>query len=296
MNLFVNCQWIGVLALVAMAANWSWGQEAGSNEVESTQRVHPDETSPIALGVTLSLDSKVLSEKRTLNVYLPPSYETSKDKKYPVIYLLDGGIHEDYHHQTGLVQFMVMYQLMPESIVVGISNTDRRRDLTHPTKDAAEREAVPTCGGSAKFLEFIETELQPLITKTYRCGEERTLIGQSLGALFATEALLRKPELFDNFVIVSPSLYWSKQELVSQIADFLKKHPDLKKKIFLSIGTEPKVMHETMDQFVAALKEHAPEGVKWKYDPLPKETHATVMHRATYRAYEFLYGDKYKGL
>lgn len=259
-------------------------------------RVHPDKDSAIAFGVQVELDSEVLEETRTLNIYLPPGYEQESEKRYPVIYLLDGGIDEDYHHQTGLVQFLVMYQLMPESIVVGIANTDRKRDMTHPTSDEEEKQAIPTSGGSANFLNFIETELQPYINDNYRTGDERTLIGQSLGALLATEALIEKPELFDNYVIVSPSLYWSNKELVNRFAEFLKSHLELDKKIFLAIGDEHPLMHETLDLLVSGLKEHAPDGVKWKYVPLPDETHATVMHRATYQAYEFLYGDKFKGL
>jgi predicted alpha/beta superfamily hydrolase len=286
-----------ILLLPSVGSSIANAQESENAADEpETQRVHPKKDSPIAFGVQVELKSKVLDEMRTLNIYLPPSYEQENEKAYPVIYLLDGGIDEDYHHQTGLVQFLVMYQLMPESIVVGIANTDRKRDMTHPTSDEEERTAIPTCGGSARFLEFIKTELQPFMAQRYRTSAQKTIIGQSLGALLATEALIRNPELFDNYVIVSPSLYWSNRELILGLKDFLKNNPDLNKKVFLAMGKEHPLMHETMDLFVAALQKHAPEGMSWKYAILPDETHATVMHRATYQAYEFLYGNEYEGL
>ena len=267
-----------------------------ADQPSSSGRVFQDKDSPIAFGIQTSIESKILKESREINIYLPPSYQTKTEAKYPVIYLLDGGIDEDYHHQTGLVQFMVMYQLMPESILIGIGNTDRQRDMTHATIDEEEKKEIPTCGGSANFLKFIATELKPFVESKYRTGDQNTIIGQSLGALLVTEALVERPELFDNYVIVSPSLYWSRKQLVNRFANFLKTNQGLQKKIFLAIGKEHPLMHETMDQLVGDLRAHAPDGIKWKYNPLPKETHATVMHRATYQAYEFLYGDQFKGL
>lgn len=271
-------------------------RDRASSDEDATDARHAGKSSPVVIGNKVTLDSRVLDETRTLNIFFPPSYQRDTEKTYPTIYLLDGGIDEDYHHQTGLVQFLVMYQLMPESIVVGIANTDRKRDMTHPTSDEEELKEIPTSGGSAKFLAFIERELQPFIAEHYRVGVQRTVIGQSLGALLATEALITKPELFDNYIIVSPSLYWSKQELISKLDDFLKSNPDLNRKVFLALGKEHPLMHETMDRFVAGLRKHAPPGLKWKFVSLPHETHATVMHRATYQGYEFFHGDEYKGL
>lgn len=288
--------WMVILAFVSLLRFFQSTCLGQNPEASAREQSIVGNESPIVLGTSLRIESKILDESRRLNIYLPPSYASESERKYPVIYLLDGAIDEDYHHQTGIVQFMSTYQLMPESIVVGIANTDRKRDLTHPTSDAAEKTDYPTSGGSAKFIQFLGEELQPLINQKYRVANERTLIGQSLGGLLATEVLLKKPELFENYVIVSPSLYWSQQELVSQVAPFLQDNPHLDKKIFLALGKEHPLMQETMNRFVAALSANAPANLKWDYVPFPDETHATIMHRATYRAYEFLYRDKYKGM
>ena len=87
---------------------------------------------PFALGVVDQIKSKELSQSRTLNIYLPDGYDTSKTT-FPVIYLLDGSANEDFIHITGVVQFLNMIDTLPKCIVVGIANTDRRHDFTHPT-------------------------------------------------------------------------------------------------------------------------------------------------------------------
>lgn len=242
---------------------------------------------PIPFGLVDELPSAILGEKRVLNVYLPPRYQTSTDT-YPVIYLLDGAVNEDYHHVTGLVQFLTTYRQMPESIVIGIANTDRKRDLTHPTSVAEDRANAPTAGGSARFIRFLAEELQPHVERTYRTNGKRSIIGQSLAGLLATEVLLTRPALFDTYLIVSPSLWWSDGSLVASARDSLAGRPGLEAQVFLSIGTEHPALHAGMDRLRAAM-EAAGKGVRWTYVHLPDETHATVLHRAVYRGLEFFH-------
>ncbi len=135
----------------------------------------------VALGVVRDIESGVLRETRTLNIYLPPGYEEDESTRFPVIYLLDGAVNEDYHHVTGLVQFLVAYELMPPSIVAGIANVDRYRDFTHPSSMAEDRERLPSSGGSEPFREFLSKELKPFIESNFRTAGPTTLIGQSLG-------------------------------------------------------------------------------------------------------------------
>ena len=79
---------------------------------------------------------------------------------------------------------------MKKSIVVGIANVDRRRDFTFPTTIEADKKSYPTTGHSDKFIAFIKYELQPNIEKKYKVNTDKTIIGQSLGGLLATEILL----------------------------------------------------------------------------------------------------------
>lgn len=163
---------------------------------------------PFILGVVDTLQSTILKERRALNIYLPAGYQPQDTTRYPVIYLLDGSADEDFIHIAGLMQCMNFPwdNTAPKSIIVGIANTDRRRDFTYPTTKQKDKARWPTTGGSATFIRFITQELQPYIRRSYRAGPRTTLIGQSFGGLLATEILFRQPALFTDYVIVSPSL------------------------------------------------------------------------------------------
>ena len=114
----------------------------------------PDTAKPLAIGVTDELYSHTLGEKRVVNIYLPDGYKSNDTAKYPVIYLLDGGMDEDFIHVTGIVQFDTFPWVarVPSSIVVGIVNVDRRRDLTFPTTLDADLKRNLTAGHSDKFI------------------------------------------------------------------------------------------------------------------------------------------------
>ena len=135
---------------------------------------------PFILGQTIELQSKVLNEKRILNIYLPEGYDSKDSIKYPVIYLLDGSADEDFIHIVGLVQYnsFEWINIVPKSIVVGIATVDRRRDFTFPTTIEADKKTFPTSGQSDKFISFIETELQPFIETKYKTAQSKIIIGQ----------------------------------------------------------------------------------------------------------------------
>src|SRR5690606_6607454 len=162
----------------------------------------------LSIGKSVTIESKVLGEQRNLNIYLPLSYSTDSLKSYPVIYLLDGSLDEDFIHITGIVQFgsFPWINMIPESIVVGIANVDRKRDFTYHPTSGYDKKDFPTSGKSKHFIQFIQKELQPFIDSTFRTKDNKTIIGQSLGGLLATEILFKHPNLFDNYIIVSPSL------------------------------------------------------------------------------------------
>jgi len=237
-------------------------------------------------GVIETIDSKILNEERILNIYLPQGYHPDSIATYSTVYVLDGSAHEDFPHIAGLVQFMNMYQLMPNSIVVGIANVDRYRDFTSFSKVKEDVEGIPNCGGLEKFMTFIEKEVQPLVAKNYKVNEHRTIIGQSLGGLLATEILMAKPALFNDYIIVSPSLWWNDQTLVKSAHAYFKEHQELEKKVFVSLGKEHPVMHKTADKLVDAIKKSGNEKITLFYEPILTEDHATILHKAVYTGFE----------
>jgi predicted alpha/beta superfamily hydrolase len=247
---------------------------------------------PFVLGHIDRIKSVQLNEDRVLNIYLPDGYDADPKVKYPVIYLLDGSADEDFVHIVGLVQYLTFpwIDALPKSIVVGIATVDRRRDFTFPTHNAKDLKDYPTTGKSAAFMRFLEQDLQPYVEKAYRTNGQKTLIGQSLGGLFALEVLLKKPALFNTYIIASPSLWWDDESMVKQ-APMLLKQPAAATpaNVFVALGNEGPEMKKATESMVTLLRATPARVSRIEYVPFPEETHATILHRAVYKAFETLY-------
>lgn len=255
------------------------------------------------LGVIEELESKELAEKRILNIYLPEGYNRDDTTKYPVIYLLDGSADEDFIHITGLVQFNSFEWInrVPKSIVVGIATIDRKRDFTFSTSIQKDKITYPTTGHSDKFITFIEDELQPFIDTKYNTNKIQTIIGQSLGGLLATEILLKKPMLFDKYIIVSPSLWWDNGSLLKQSSILLQKNFNHPTYIYIGVGKEglspgeiPRNMEADAILLSQKIKGSKSKTVKVFFDYLPQENHATILHQAVANSFNLLYPIKQK--
>jgi predicted alpha/beta superfamily hydrolase len=253
------------------------------------------------LGVIEELNSTLLGEKRKLNIYLPEGYSKNDTTKYAVVYLLDGGADEDFIHVTGLFQFnnFSWINRVPKSIVVGLCNTDRKRDMTFPTSVEDDKKKYPTTGGSDKFMQFIEKELQPFIEKNYKCNASKMLIGQSLGGLFAAEVLLKKPTLFDKYIIISPSIWWDNGSLLKTNSELLQKNFTQATSISIGVGKEgptpsipPRIMEDDAKAFFTKIKSVQNKNIKVSFDFLPAEDHATISHQAIFNALRILYPEK----
>ena len=253
---------------------------------------------PFVLGEIVDIQSKTLDEKRSLNIYLPEGYNKSDTIKYPVIYLLDGSADEDFIHIVGLVQFNSFEWInqIPKSIVVGISSVDRRRDFTFPTTIQEDKRRFPTTGGSNKFISFIQNELQPFIDAKFKTTKDRTIIGQSLGGLLATEILLKRPMLFYKYIIVSPSLRWNNGSLLNQNSGIFSDSFNQSTEIYIGVGKEglaptkmPHVMEVEANVLADKLSQTKSKNVKVYFDYLPQENHATIMHQAVSNSFRLLY-------
>ena len=243
---------------------------------------------PIVIGTAYDLPSKVLNQTRRLNIYLPAGYAEGA-KTYPVIYLLDGGEAEDFHHITGLAQVGAMNGYMADVIVVGIAGADRKHDLTAPSSDPRDIKEVPTPGGSANDRRFIREDLRPWVAANFRTDGRRALMGESLDGLFVVETFLKDPALFDTYIAISPSLWWDRNSLAKSSAERLA-GPPLLLRLYLSLRDEGAAMG--LDPLLAALKANPLSGVTWRYDPRPEEHHNTIYHPAASAALRWLYPAK----
>ena len=147
---------------------------------------------PIEIGERVTLHSAVLGEERTVLVSVPDG--AGGDVKAPVLVLTDAATQFD--HTRATVRFLARNGLIPDLIVVGITNTDRTRDLT--PSNASMRNAngdlneFPTSGGAERFLDFIETELLPFVEAEYPALDYRIFAGHSFGGLLATHAFVTR--------------------------------------------------------------------------------------------------------
>ncbi|MEZ5012912.1 MAG: alpha/beta hydrolase-fold protein [Chitinophagales bacterium] len=246
---------------------------------------------PFVIGESITLYSQVLQEDRILNIYLPEGYAENDSTTYPVIYVLDGSADEDFIHIAGLTQFASFSWIadIEPSIVVGIANVDRRRDYTFPTTIEEDKINFPTTGRSAAFISFLDREVIPLINAQYKVNNNRTLIGQSLGGLLATEILFQHASMFNRYIIVSPSLWWDNESLLQQNRNGKNDLQNIP--IYIAVGEEGKIMVRDAKALKKNIEYHNPFAqVHLEY--IRGKDHGNILHEAVMRAFAYRGSEK----
>ena len=270
--------WVTAVALVFVVASALAQRDGGSQ----TQPV------PLTFGETFTLRSEILSEVRRINVYAPPPYAQSPDTRLPVLYMPDGGMAEDFLHIAGLIQVSVGNGTMRPFLLVGIENTERRRDLTGPTQSADDKKIAPRVGGSAAFRRFIRSELMPIVNTRYRTTPETAIMGESLAGLFVVETLFVEPDLFDTYIAFDPSLWWNNKELLEKAGSRSGASGKQQRTLYLASSDE-KDLSLLTQQLADRLRKNAPADSRLHYEPMPQETHATIYHPAALQALRRLF-------
>ncbi len=231
------------------------------------------------------IQSQRLQEARTINVYLPPADAASA---HPVLYMPDGGIAEDFPHVAATVDAGIRAGRIAPLLVVGIENTQRRRDMTSPTDVDSDRRIAPVVGGSAAFRAFIAEELVPEIERRYRTTEARGIIGESLAGLFIVETLFEQPQLFDTWIAFSPSLWWNDAALARGAGERLRGMPGLKGRVLLAWGDEDNIGPHAQ-ALSDTLERAALPGLQWQAMPRPDLRHDTIYNALEAMAIERMY-------
>ena len=247
---------------------------------------------PLTIGETFTIESKILGETRRINVYLPPPCTDPSDARCPVLYMPDGGIAEDFLHVAGLVQVSVGNGTMRPFMLVGIENTQRRRDLTGPTENAEDRKIAPQVSGSAAFRGFVRSELIPAVKARYRTTAESAIIGESLAGLFVVETLFTEPDLFDTYIAFDPSVWWNDGALVKSAPTRLEALAGRAKTLYVASSRDDR--GDLTREFAGVLEKRAPASLKWFYQPMPGEIHATIYHPAALQAIRRLFAPAMK--
>jgi uncharacterized protein len=228
---------------------------------------------PIECGERFTISSTILGEDRTVFVSVPASYAHS-NQRYPVLYLTDAQWQFDQARSS--VAFLARNRMIPEAIVVGVTNPDRTHDLYATRADFKAGSRIipfPTSGNADQFLEFFEKELIPWTESRYRTSRLRVLAGHSAGGNFALHALRRRPGLFQAIIVASPWMAWDDFKELKQLEPFLES-PDLRAKaLFISSANEGIEMQEGIDGLAAALKVRKAPGLRWDFASYAGETH-----------------------
>lgn len=249
-----------------------------SNSIKETIPIHDN----------FRIISKNLGETRIINVWKPEGYETTTDS-LPVLYMLDGGIEEDFPHMANTISKLIKSKKIPPMLLVGIENTQRRRDLTGVTEVEEDKKIAPVVGGSEKFRSFINEELFIEINKRYRITSKKGIIGESLAGLFVVETLFLNPEMFDYYIAFDPSLWWNNHYLVRNANKHFEKLSRLEAK-FWFVNSDAQDISIYARELKNVLQNKEIKDFQWSYSNESKEKHSTIFRATKEKALLWSFG------
>jgi predicted alpha/beta superfamily hydrolase len=240
---------------------------------------------PVPEHDTFTVVSQAVGEDRVINVWLPPGYAES-DAAYPVLYMPDGGVGEDFPHIANTVAALVAEGAVAPVLVVGIENTVRRRDLTGPSSVEADAELAPVTDGATPFRAFIADELFPEIARRYRVDGRRAIVGESAAGLFVVETFFLAPGMFEAYIAMDPSIYWNDHDLVRRAAERLHAMPASPVKLWFT-AADTEMIYPHCDRLAAILAADAPANLTWTYEQRPEEHHSTIFRATKVEAFRW---------
>ncbi|WP_089381991.1 alpha/beta hydrolase-fold protein [Lutibacter agarilyticus] len=276
------------------------------NEIQKNQ---------IVIGQIDSIYSEILGESRELWIHIPERVKDVKsDKnKYPVLYLLDGP--SKFNSVTGIVEHLSRNFIVPEMIIVGITNTNRTLDFTPPKAGhvtISKNGIQNPSGGGNSFFGFMEKELIPYIEKNYSASKYRTFVGHSLGGLSVVNALVNRQELFNNYIAIDPSLWWDNRAFLNLADSIISVEKFDNKALYVGVantletGIEPKLnidkilnddipdtpshFHiKSILQFVNSLDTKKDNKLQFDWKYYPKDNHGSIPLITEYDGLRFLF-------
>lgn len=277
-----------LLALALMSLSYGNTSIISQNSVASVS-----EGKPISIGQSFTLKSIALDDDREINISLPFSYNSAPngETSYSVLYVIDGGLQQDFLHISGLGSLAsVSPYIFQELIVVGISTNNRLFETTALNNDPRYDKPKGHLGGSDKFRDHIQQEVVPFIEKNYRTNNRRAVIGESLAGLFIVETFLKTPNLFTDYISISPSLWYDDRALSKNAIARLKSNDFTNRKLYLSMANEGGTMQTGLDELISAIQQVKPRGLDWKYvGRQDSEFHWTIYHGAALDALRWLF-------
>jgi len=239
-----------------------------------------------------SLHSASTGRTYDLYIHIPSSYAQDGNKKYPVLYILDG--QWDFKLMDSVLGGLVYDNFTPEMILVGITYSGKRPDYSSlraidftPTATPQVKES----GDGPKFLQFLKTELIPFMETNYRADSSRRFLqGSSYAGLFTLYAMFNDPRLFSGYVAASPDVQYGNRYSFQQEAEYAHAHRDLPARLFLAVG-ESEDLTEPVKEFMQTLKSRGYKGLALETRILDGERHASNKPESFNRGLRFMFSE-----
>lgn len=242
-----------------------------THEVREELAASVDNTPAAATGRdTFDIASAALGENRHVEVDLPASYAWATERRYPVLYLLDGQTHGG--HAVASSEFLAAQGQLPELIVVSVHSTVRIRDFTQT--DWAE--VWSGGGGAAEFNRFLETELVPRIEQDYRAAPFRILAGHSASGQYVLHQLAKRPAAFRAYLAMAPSLDWDNRLPIRELASALPHADRPACFVYFAYGDDREQALADDLHLAQVLTTAAPGSLRAQVRAFPGETHAAL--------------------
>ena len=248
-----------------------------NNGLAQDQKVSLDQT------YSKWIDSKIVGDKFLIQCYIPNQNVIPTDS-LPILFILDSEM--SFGLAYDVIRWLRWSREIPYVAIIGISygtnQTEwwqkRSRDYTFSKDQKKIWGNWPLAGGSANFIRFMGTELFQFISDEYNLkGDNRTIVGLSLGGLLCTEILVSKPELFDNYIILGPALIWNDKEIFKKESLYFKNHSTIKANVFTAVGgLDQKEIIEPWTEFVDIINSRKYSGLFFTSWVIENETHISM--------------------
>ena len=223
------------------------------------------ENNQISIGTNHTIQSSILQQDRTIQIYVPDSYNES-DQSYPVLYILDG----QWYFSSGVsVQKALRTPgAMPEMIVIGINNSNPLRR----TLFGDENE---------KFTDFLKNEVVQYIDSNYRTTDERVIFGWEAAAYYISELILKEENIFSGAIITDGG--YAEEDLLQAFSS--------EKAVYLFMANSKKDIYYvgSSDAFNELLKNNRHKNLIWTYELFNDEVHETLGHLAMFKGLRYYY-------
>lgn len=241
-----------------------------------------------------------------LFISIPKQYKET-DEKYNVLYLLDA--HYSFAIVNNIVEFLSDRNIIPKMIIVGIGyvNNDthkrfkgyesadfstyklnRTRDylpISKNTEDTSYSEIYDKFSGNGEKFQAVLTQIQSFVNKKYRTNGDDTIIGHSYGGLFGAWTLITNKDLFNKYILISPSLWYEDNYIMNLLNDLnFEKNDNIK--MYITVGA---FETERMIKGVENFSEYFNNKVILKQEIAQHKDHETIFPGSVTDALMFMF-------